>query len=325
MKKEVFPDGYGHNRANSGAGPSGSQHPPPPAPIEPDLRDNNKSNDGATMELDDYLDDLDDHLDNPNPMDLDLDEDEDNNLDRNMARNLDNILGNDMYDDKYSRAGSNSRSFSHSCSRSRTGSRSSSWSRSRSHTASPCQPCQPRPPLSDRQSSAEPGGGPEFGRIDGAEDAAFYANLFGDDQDIVPPRAFRLDYEPGGRGDNEGDKGGEEEEEEEHDNGEDGEDGGDGEPNPDENQAPGQHEPAIFVPVEFDDNPGDPDDHAAGPLAFAEYPVLRNNYIRTWIQAAFYGATHEAIQAMLESQKLSIQATSTTPNRERALLPCLVA
>ncbi|QRW04592.1 hypothetical protein RhiLY_03591 [Ceratobasidium sp. AG-Ba] len=98
----------------------------------------------------------------------------------------------------------------------------------------------------------------------------------------------------------------------------------DGEANQSGDEAPDQNidipgepggEPAqpinhaeIFVPppdLGGDPEPPDEEDRYA---AFGEHPTLRNIYFRTWIRAAFYGATHDDIQATLESHKLSLES-----------------
>ncbi|KAG8787259.1 hypothetical protein FRC12_015746 [Ceratobasidium sp. 428] len=169
---------YGHARANFGAGPCGSQHRPPPAPVDPDLRDNYNPNNRAAMELDDVIDDLYDDLDNRSSIDIDnddenldnnLDQDLDDNFDANLAKNLDDKLGDNI---------------------------------------------------------AEPDDKPEFGRIDGAEYAAFYADLFSDDKDMADPPAFDFAGPEAREG---AEERGEEEEDGDEDKG--GEDDGNGEPN----------------------------------------------------------------------------------------------
>ncbi|KAG8707310.1 hypothetical protein FRC09_001907 [Ceratobasidium sp. 395] len=194
---------YGHACANFGAGPCGSQHRPPPASVDPDLRDNYNPNNRAAMELDDVIDDLYDDLDNRSSIDIDnddenldnnLDQDLDDNFDANLAKNLDDKLGDNMYGDNHSCAGSNSRSSSRSGSGSGSG--------------------------------AEPDDKPEFGRIDGAEYAAFYADLFSDDEDMADPPAFDFAGPEAREG---AEERGEEEEDGDEDKG--GEDDSNGEPN----------------------------------------------------------------------------------------------
>ncbi|KAF8682495.1 hypothetical protein RHS04_02636 [Rhizoctonia solani] len=55
------------------------------------------------------------------------------------------------------------------------------------------------------------------------------------------------------------------------------------------------------------EEPGD-DGDAQGMPALNEHPILRNIYLRTWIQYAFAGVTQDSIQAILESHKSSLLA-----------------
>ncbi|KAH7917473.1 hypothetical protein BV22DRAFT_1026280 [Leucogyrophana mollusca] len=48
--------------------------------------------------------------------------------------------------------------------------------------------------------------------------------------------------------------------------------------------------------------------HEELPSAFDDHPSIRNAYIRAFVLAAFHGATHDAIQIMLEGQRISLIA-----------------
>ncbi|KAG8758926.1 hypothetical protein FRC12_009889 [Ceratobasidium sp. 428] len=286
-------------RITSGAGPSSSRHvlSPPPLPL-------------GVNKVDKYPDD---QYNPDHALDLD-DELGDDKLEKNELEH------DDMVNSGAHAAKSGAGPISHSTSQTRAQSRSQTCSLSRSparpHADFPNQQLHsPSRSRSRTRSSTGPGDAPDFRLVNHEEDAAFYANLLEDNNLARPPpfgvgNGSEASEEEGGRG------GDHEEEGEGGERGDDGSDDGDGEPDLGQNQAPGQREPAIFVPQEFGDNPGDPDDEHVGPMAFAEDPVLRNIYLRTWVQAAFHGATHNAIQAMLESHKLTLQATANLRPQE---------
>lgn len=63
----------------------------------------------------------------------------------------------------------------------------------------------------------------------------------------------------------------------------------------------------IFNPS--DEDIFEPTSGSAGlPRAFEEDPILRNIYIRVFVQAAYKGASHDAIRGMLQSEKLTLLA-----------------
>ncbi|CAE6422366.1 unnamed protein product [Rhizoctonia solani] len=59
------------------------------------------------------------------------------------------------------------------------------------------------------------------------------------------------------------------------------------------------------------EEPGDDGDAQDMP-ALNEHPILRNIYLRTWVQYAFAGVTQDSIQAILESHKSSLLAVLDT-------------
>ncbi|QRV82126.1 Retrotransposon-derived protein PEG10 [Ceratobasidium sp. AG-Ba] len=193
-----------------------------------------------------------------------------------------------------------------SCSRSRSQSPARSMSRSRSHSMSRSASRLGSPARSRSGSEAD-----EIDIrlrvIDANEDALFYQNLLHENRvNRLPPLNVHRDNEldiqiqP-------------------HDEVQaDGEANQSGDEAPDQNiDIPGEPggEPAqpinhaeIFVPppdLGGDLEPPDEEDRYA---AFGEHPTLRNIYFRTWIRAAFYVATHDDIQATLESHKLSLES-----------------
>ncbi|KAG8686236.1 hypothetical protein FRC09_014269, partial [Ceratobasidium sp. 395] len=142
---------------------------------------------------------------------------------------------------------------------------------------------------------------------DPAADAEIFGRLLGENHHVVQPLRLDRPAEP----DHEMRAGQENDEEEENSakdkdrGGED--DGDDGELGQDV-QAEDEDEAEMFVPpIEFEVHPEDPDEGGEG-AAFAEHPMLRNIYVRVWVQAAFQGATHEAIQSSLKSHQLALLA-----------------
>ncbi|CEL60097.1 similar to KIAA0564 protein [Rhizoctonia solani AG-1 IB] len=96
-----------------------------------------------------------------------------------------------------------------------------------------------------------------------------------------------------------------------------GDDGGGGGPNDPGDPGPDQdpdvaREPPIQVPP-FGFWGGDPDgeDEEMDIPAQDEHPMLRNLYLRVWVQYAFKGATQDATQAALESHKSLLLAGVT--------------
>ncbi|QRV80645.1 hypothetical protein RhiJN_08660 [Ceratobasidium sp. AG-Ba] len=193
---------------------------------------------------------------------------------------------------------SRSRSQSQSPARSMSRSRSHSMSRSASRLDSPAR---------SRSGSEADEIDIRLRVIDANEDALFYQNLLHENRvNRLPPLNVHRDNEldiqiqP-------------------HDEVQaDGEANQSGDEAPDQNiDIPGEPggEPAqpinhakIFVPppdLGGDPEPPDEEDRYA---AFGEHPTLRNIYFCTWIRAAFYGATHDDIQATLESHKLSLES-----------------
>jgi hypothetical protein len=51
----------------------------------------------------------------------------------------------------------------------------------------------------------------------------------------------------------------------------------------------------------------DSDEQDELPSAFRDDPAIRHAYIRAWVLATFKGATHDAVQAVLEGQKTSME------------------
>ncbi|QRW09640.1 Transposase family Tnp2 protein [Ceratobasidium sp. AG-Ba] len=203
-----------------------------------------------------------------------------------------------------SRACSRSRSRSYSRSHFRSLSRSQSRCRSRSmsRSASP----HLGSPARSRSGSEADDVDIRLRAIDTNEDALFYQNILHENRpNSPPPLNIRHDNELGIQVQPHG------------------EERANDEVNQSGDEAPGQNndvpgepggQPAqpvnhaeIFVPPpELGGDPEPPNEDWCA--AFGEHPTLRNIYFRTWIRAAFYGATHDDIRAILESQKLSLES-----------------
>ncbi|CAE7227499.1 unnamed protein product [Rhizoctonia solani] len=109
---------------------------------------------------------------------------------------------------------------------------------------------------------------------------------------------------------------------EDEDDQRDGDDDGDGDRGGDEVEPEGPEDPDGGAEPEDEDGPpihinpeGEPgppgvpeDGGAQGMPALDEHPILRNIYLRTWVQYAFAGVTQDSIQDMLESHKSALLA-----------------
>ncbi|QRV89136.1 Transposase family tnp2 [Ceratobasidium sp. AG-Ba] len=223
----------------------------------------------------------------------------------------------------HSRSGSRSRSQSYSRSRSQSYSRSQSQSRSRSGSlfgsrsgSRPNWGPRSSSPVRDEiqliQPPADSDGEAEevaLHRPEQDADAEFYRNLLGENYIAQPPPLnAELD------GDDQIIDSGAEEDAREDDMAEAARpDEVDEEPNggdrgPEGDAHPLEDNPEIFVPqpdIGGEPEPGDEGDQCA---AFNEHPTLRNIYLRTWVKAAFSGATHSQVQSELESHKLSLES-----------------
>ncbi|EUC60268.1 transposase family Tnp2 protein, partial [Rhizoctonia solani AG-3 Rhs1AP] len=154
----------------------------------------------------------------------------------------------------------------------------------------------------------------EMGQGDPVADAVIFGSLLHKPRKVMTPPPLRL------RGGDDGDRG----------PGEGGVDedwggmdwagnrnyGGDGPDNPDdqdpEEGVEAEHPEIQVPPDEPREAPEDPGDEGAGAEipALNEYPVLRNIYLRVWVQYAFAGATQSSIESMLKSHKFSLLASS---------------
>ncbi|KAG8738789.1 hypothetical protein FRC11_001138, partial [Ceratobasidium sp. 423] len=98
------------------------------------------------------------------------------------------------------------------------------------------------------------------------------------------------------------------------DNGGPNDPGDPGDPHPEEGamgtEGGPQHEPPMQVPPDDagGEDPGDRNEQMEIP-ALEEHPMLRNLYLRIWVQYAFEGATQVATQAALESHKSTLLAS----------------
>ncbi|KEP46825.1 transposase family Tnp2 protein [Rhizoctonia solani 123E] len=216
-----------------------------------------------------------------------------------------------------------SQSHSHSQSQSRPQSQSQSRSRSQSRSQSPHnRSASHSPAINHPQSSIlcgssdsdEENEAPPLGQGDPVADAVIFGSLLHKPRKVMTPPPLRL------RGGDDGDRG----------PGEGGVDedwggmdwagnrnyGGDGPDNPDdqdpEEGVEAEHPEIQVPPDEPREAPEDPGDEGAGAEipALNEYPVLRNIYLRVWVQYAFAGATQSSIESMLKSHKFSLLASS---------------
>ncbi|KAG9125636.1 hypothetical protein FRC07_006790 [Ceratobasidium sp. 392] len=265
---------YGHTRANARAGPSRSRGRDPTPPTSPALRPNkNDLDENMEIELEDQME-----LDiPPNPCLL-----APSPPLVPMPRGMSGSCSHSGSHSIRSRSRSRSRSTRSRSTNSRS-MRSRSDSQSRLHSPSPLRPQSPVRSRSHSHSSREDDKRPEFFPINPEEDAAFYARLLEEDEIAQSPPLHPGAVEPPAGGDD-GNIGADEGAE--GDEGDEDDHGGEGDPNPDEEPGPGPHVPEMFVPPEFGDDPDEPGLDDAGVPAFEEHPVLRNIYLRTWIQAA---------------------------------------
>lgn len=218
---------------------------------------------------------------------------------------------------------------------SRSRSRSWSWSRSRSWSLSQSSSCsglsyvfQTRSDCQSRQRSPSPASSdseeeaPALVPTDAERDALFFGKLLSQEQIYQEPPPLRLRGGDAPEGENGGNMGREEGNREDCVHDPEDPDDPDDIDDPDDLAQPQQQPEMRVPPIDPDAGPRDPDneDDGAIPL-FNEDPILRNLYLRVWLLYAFGNATHDTIQAILESHQLSLRATA----RAGVLPPPLLA